>query len=117
MYYCMLLLLAVALRSSLTMYRDEKHYFFTNVAVDKIKHTRVEVHGLLGQNAIEPPAHSPCSEQADAAGPGAGGVRVEEGVCLDGTGHQGEGYIEGVFTEYATRALDEHGFAYSQLQC
>ena len=73
------------------------------------------MHGLLGQNAIDPPtryAPSPRCTAKDAervvVGATAGGVRVYD-VCNDPEGHQGEGFIDGTYLDYKVEALDKHG--------
>ena len=95
------------------------------------------VHGLLGQNAIDPPTRfapaprctalrdgrfgglSPASgpEGASAAATAtAGGVRLDD-TCDEPEGHQGEGFIDGSYLDYEVNALEEHEHGYSRLSC
>ena len=72
---------------------------------------------VIGQNAVDPPDQPEADNNLSGA-VGAGGVRVEVDVFGGHQGrNQGEGYIEGVYTEYTTQALDMHSFAYSRLRC
>ena len=69
-----------------------------------------EVHGLLGQNAINPPlrhapAVQPCAPgSATAVAVGAGAIQLDKSCPeLVSTESQGEGFIDGSYEDYRVR--------------
>ena len=69
------------------------------------------VHGLLGQRALlrrDEAAALGAGDRSITPGAGGGGVSAREAAAAR-FGSQGEGAIEGVYTEYIVGALGEHG--------
>ena len=112
------------LRSMYTMYRDmgSVSHLFTNVVVDTLKRLQQpQVHGLLGQNAIDPPPRAAparrCATQSVAVGASAVSVSFDD-ACEEPEGHQGEGFIDGTHLDYMVEALDTHsGHKFNRLLC
>ena len=107
-----------------TLSREGKRHYFTNVAINKIDSLQPQVHGLLGQNAIDPPPRTAprgCEAQSNknarfVVGASAVGVRFDD-ACEEPEGHQGEGFIDGTYLDYMVEALDKHGeHKYSRLR-
>ena len=111
-----------------------------------MKRDQVDVHGLLGQNAVYAPSQQPAHGAApggrsggerdrdgedNRGGNGGGGERKEHvragGPSMDSFGartshvevsHQGEGSILGHYSEYLVPSLAEHnGFRFSRFAC
>ena len=102
---------------------DARHYPFTHVTIRSLGYEQREVHGLLGQRAIEPPRPPPGAaiaaargaEQASSAGHGAHRALVSPTGSYAST--QGEGYIEGSYTDYEVPELHHHAFRFGRLGC
>ena len=83
--------------------KPENRFHFTQVQLPKLALPPAAVHGLLGQRALrQPPSGAPAQPA------GAGARSAAELGAAAGFGPQGEGAIEGVYTDYAVGALGEH---------
>jgi len=102
---------------------DARRYPFTHVMIRSLGYEQREVHGLLGQRAIDPPRPPPGAaiaaargaEQASSAGHGAHRALVSPTGSYAST--QGEGYIEGSYTDYEVPELHHHAFRFGRLGC
>jgi hypothetical protein len=113
--------------------RAEQRFHFMEVAMQQLELKQSQVHGLLGQRALRTEPTAAASAKTHLAAVGAGGVYPSEQrgpIKLDGGvvvanhpdvagaallteaatrfGPQGEGAIEGVFTDYVATALEDH---------
>ena len=84
--------------------KPENRFHFTQVQLPKLALNPTAVHGLLGQRALRLP-----SSGAGAQLAGAGEHGPAEVGTAAGYGSQGEGAIDGVYTDYVVGALGEHG--------
>ncbi len=118
---------------------DSRQYPFTHVMAKSLNYTQGDVHGLLGQRAIDPAPPRPRPVVAPPLDlPLAGGEKKdydmlaknsEEGpavgtprrrLAVSPSGHvpsQGEGFIEGNYKDYKVRELHAHSFRYGKLGC
>ena len=89
--------------------KPENVFHYTNVRVEGASLPQAEVHGLLGQRAIEPRDHPQ---------PAALGVEVSSSGEVS-FGKQGEGAIEGSWEEYRVPRLEAHdgAFRYARFGC
>ena len=108
-----------------------RRFFFMQLDLQHIALSQPELHGLLGQRAVEPPAvlssHAGLAELARArASLGSSSGQARGGGSQDAAnlrlarqlfGPQGEGAIEGRSEEYDVGSLDAHQYAYSQWRC
>ncbi len=117
---------------------DTRRYPFTHVIAKSLNYTQGEVHGLLGQRAIDPATPRPRPTVAppldlplvggerkdydmlaeNAEGPAVGAPRRR--LAVSPSGHvpsQGEGFIEGNYKDYKVRELHSHSFRFSKLRC
>ena len=91
--------------------RQEQRFHFMEVELNQLDMQAGEVHGLLGQRALQTAAvedPDPGASASRRVGVGAtGAAALMEAALRFGT--QGEGAIEGVVGDYRRVALDAHG--------
>ena len=97
--------------------RPEQRFHFMEVGVERLNLQAGEVHGLLGQRALATGAVK--GDGVGGAPLGQAGAGAASAAALMEAarrfGPQGEGAIEGVFTDYLRVALDAHGGARGRL--
>ena len=82
--------------------RSEQRFHFMDIALTRLEFAQSQVHGLLGQRALLKGANATKAVTASASLAG----RVEAEQMF---GPQGEGAIEGEYSEYIMGTLGEHG--------
>jgi len=93
--------------------RTDQRFHFMEVELRRLALQQPHVHGLLGQRALRRRDEGAAARRGGhngsiTPGAGGGGASAREAAAAR-FGSQGEGAIEGVYTEYIVGALGEHG--------
>ena len=113
-----------ALMFAIPFARAERYFHFAQLDVSRLQYAQAEVHGLVGQRSIDPPASALARQRNISATSGnarvdldAEGGRLQR-VAVDFRGRQGEGAIAGRYDDYVVPSLHTHGgFPYARLAC